>query len=205
MTSISRMTAIDPRSDWEKISRRQLWRGAKNLKMPFPTGATADVMIELFMANGFAPEQVTNFVPIVVPTEDGKNKVVMAPEEKERKFDEQKESRRIQEFERRIEEGVEKDKEEKKRLASQNAEVESLKSEVNDIKGMLSQILQSLPTAQPVQKKPEVPEDLNKMHWKKFQKLAKTVGETWTTKDPREPIIAKLEASDNVEESPAGS
>jgi hypothetical protein len=84
MTRLSNLTAVDSRSDWKKISRRQYWRGAKELNIPFPTGATQPQMIDICQAAGVTPDQVAKFIPVRVPTADGGEKVVMLPEDKER-------------------------------------------------------------------------------------------------------------------------
>jgi len=149
-------------------------------------------MVGLFASQGITPEQIVPFVPVVNKTPYG-DKVAMYPESHERKFDEAKEHRRMEEFERRIEEGIEADKKEKE---AQNSDLTSLKAEFDELKGMMKQVLEAMPKP-----KAEVT-DLNKIHWKKFQKLAKDAGMEWTTKDDRAPIIAKLEAKD---ESVSGS
>lgn len=198
MTRISNLTSVDSRSDWNKISRRQYWKGAKALNIPFPAGATQPQMINICQAAGVTPEQVAKFIPVRVNTADGNGKVVMVPEDHERKYDEQKEHRRAEEMERRITAGVEKEEkrisaEKQKMEVEKDAEISILRSELDDMKKMMAQILeQNTPPSVPDVKK----DDPLKMHWKSFQKLAKEAGMEWSTKDPREPIIAKLEAQD---------
>jgi len=196
--TISTLHAIDSRSNWDKVSRRQCWKGAGKLGIPFPTGATHDEMIRIFEAAGVAPEQVVNFVPAIVETPQG-DKVVMHPETHERKYDEHKEHRRMEEMERRIQEGVEKDRAEKEALTAKanKKEIDGIKSDISELKDMFRQVLTQMATSPPEKQKAET---LETMHWKKFQKMAKDIGETWTTKEPRGPIIAKLEARENVEE-----
>ena len=193
MTNVSSLTSIDPRSPWQKVSRRQCYRGAKRLEIPYKDNATKDEMVTIFQSNNLTPEQIVNFVPVQVPTPDGGQKIVMYPEERERKENEAKDERRMAEFQRRIEEGVEKDKAEKAN------EVQSLKAEIHELKDMFSQVLESL--KKPEKKKVEKEETLENMQWKKFQKLAKSVGVDWTTRAPRDDVIAILRAQDNVKEA----
>jgi hypothetical protein len=152
MTRISNLTAVDSRSDWGKISRRQYWRGLKALNIPYPAGATQPQMIGIAQAANLTPDQVANFVPVQVNTVDGNGKVVMVPEDHERKYDEQKEHRRAEEMERRIAAGVEKEEtrisaEKQKMETEKDAEISILRSELDDMKKMMAQLLE-----QPVKK-----------------------------------------------------
>jgi len=192
MTQISNLVANDPSSAWDRISRRQCWNGAKKLGLKVNPGAKHSEMVGLFISQGIKPEQVVDFAPVVQKTPNG-DKVEMYPVTKERIYDEGKELRRMEEFERRIESGIEADKKEKE---AQTSDLTSLKAEFNELKGLMQQVLEAMPKP-----KSEVT-DLNKIHWKKFQKMAKDAGMEWTTKDDRTPIIAKLEAKD---ESVSGS
>ena len=191
MTQISNLVANDPRSAWEKISRRHLWRGADKLGIQYPPGATHEQMVNILVAAGKSPEEVTKWVPLIVTTPEGQ-KTVMVPEEKERKYDEAKELRRNEEFEKRIQAAVEKDEKEKQeRLTQQDAKITSIEKDLHELKEMMGKLVEVV-AQKPTQKREKKPETLETMHWKKFQKLAKQHGIDWTTKDPREPVIEKI-------------
>ncbi len=148
MSQISQLTSSDPRSAWDKVSRRQCWAGARKLGLEFRDSASHTDMVNLFVNKGIQPEQVVNFVPVSVPTENGQEKTVMYPEEHERKFDEHKEHRRMEEFERRIQEGVEKEEKrlsaEKDQMAKEkDSEISGLKDEVSELKVMLEKLLEA--------------------------------------------------------------
>jgi hypothetical protein len=186
MTQISQLVANNPQSAWDRVSRRQCFRGAKRLGIKVDAGAKHSEMVGIFVGQGITPEQIVNFVPVVKKTPQG-DKIEMYPESKERVYSERKEHHRMEEFEKRIQEGVDADKKEKE---AQNVDISALKTDIDELKTMFNQVLASLKDQKP---KEDLPVDLKTIHWKRFQKMAKDIGETWTTKDPREPIIERLE------------
>ncbi len=196
MTAISSLLAVDPRSGWQKVSRRQCLQGATRLGLTFENGETQPKMVELFIANNITPEQVVKFVPVTVSTASGGNAVVMQPESQEPVFDEKKDQRRMELFEQRMEEAVKKEEArvnaQKDKLENEkNTEILDLKNQLSEMQDMMKKFMeQNTPVVEATNK----PVDLHKMQWKKFQKLAKSVGMDWTTKDPREPVIEKLNA-----------
>jgi hypothetical protein len=200
MTQISNLTSsMDTRDNWKRVSRRQLWKGGKKLGVALKPGAKHSEMVDIFQRSGFTPEQIVDFVPVQVPDGDGTTtKTVMYPEQHERKFDEHKEHKRMEEFERRIADATEAENkrmaEEKAKMEQEkNAEISGLKSEVEELKALMKQMLErGIQNETPNAKT----DDPMKMHWKSFQKLAKEAGIEWSTKDPRGPVIEKLEAQD---------
>ena len=203
MSQISLASGFDTRSEWSKISRRKLNKAAKRLGINSKPGEKHVVMVNLYIAAGIKPEQVTEYMPVKVKDANGDEKVVMYPEEKERAYDEQKEHKRMELFEQRIAEATEA---ENKRMAAEKSELEKkkdseiniLKSELEDMKEMMQRLLESKEVPR------ETKKGLQDMHWKSFQKAAKEAGIEWTTKDPREPVIAQIEAH-NVENTLTGS
>ncbi len=146
MTRISNLTSVDSRSDWGKISRRQYWKGAKALNISFPDGASQPKMIEICQAAGVTPDQLAKFIPVRVGTPDGSGKVVMVPEDHERKYDERKELHRAEEMERRIASGIKLEEErisaDKLKMESEkNAEISALRTEIDEMKKMIAQLL----------------------------------------------------------------
>lgn len=166
------------------------------MNIPYQPGATLDEMVALFQSKGIKPDQVTNFVPVTHKEPDGSQKVVMYPESHERKYDEQKEHRRMEEFDRRIQAGIEEHNKQVEKATEQGKEITELKSQVNELKDILTQFIMS--QQKPVKVKNT---DLNTMHWKSFQKKAKDVGIEWSTKDSRAEVIAILEAKENDQPS----
>jgi hypothetical protein len=203
MTQISNLTSsMDTRDNWKRVSRRQLWKGGKKLGVALKPGAKHSEMVDIFQRGGFTPEQIVNFVPVQVPDGDGTTtKTVMYPEQHERKFDEHKEHKRMELFEQRIADATEAENkrmaEEKAKMEQEkNAEISGLKSEVEELKALMKQMLERGMQNESEVKSVKNITDLNKMHWKSFQKLAKEAGIEWSTKDPRGPVIEKLEAQD---------
>ena len=199
MTQISKLTSVDPRSNWDKLSRRQCWAGAKKLGIPYKAGQKHSEMVQILMNAGVTPEQVVEFKPMLVKDGNGDQRVVMTPDQPERVFDEQKEHRRLEVFEQRIADGIkieeERSREEKAKLEKEkDTEINGLKTELEDLKAMMQKLLEQNSTVPHETSVKKITDPL-KMHWKSFQKMAKEVGIEWSTKDPREPVIEKLEAT----------
>jgi len=186
MSQISQLVANNPQTAWDRVTRRQCFRGAQRLGIKVDAGAKHSEMVGLFVSQGITPNQVVNFVPVVKKTPNG-DKIEMYPESKERVYSERKEHQRMEEFEKRIQAGMDADKKAKE---AQNIDITSLKTDIDELKTMFNQVLASLKDQKPQE---SIPIDLKTIHWKRFQKMAKDIGETWTTKDPREPIIERLE------------
>lgn len=73
--------------------------------------------------------------------------------------------------------------------------VETLEDEISQLKALVTKLIEQKQEPMIVDEvSVVVAVDYMKMHWKKFQKLAKEIGIEWTTKDPRQPVIEKLEA-----------
>lgn len=190
---------IDSRTDWDKVNRRQCWRGAKNLGIDFPAGATHEQMVNLFIQHNIQPSQVVDFVPVHVRTEDGGSKIVMEPEVKERTYDEAAELRRQEEFEKRIEAAKEEAEREAERKNS--SQIDDLRAQNKELKAMLLELRDMVqkgntpPTTFP--EEPEAVTDYDAMKMPQLKKLAKERGLTIPVTTKKAEIIDKLRGLDN--------
>lgn len=186
----------DPRTDIQRLSRIEIRHCLDKMNIQLTPNMSLQDGVKMLEATGVNIRQLVEFEPIPVKTQQGLETVQYHPKRVIPTHSQEYEHRREEELSKRLEEAEAKQKEDDKKaetLTSDNAALAKQVEQLTElVLGMRAELQEKA-----VSKKPKKEETLENMHWKKFQKLAKDIGETWTTKDPREPIIEKL----NVQES----
>ena len=185
--------AIDPRSSYDKLSRSEVRKILKAKDIKFHPGIKKIDGIKLLQANGIDPMEAMEWEQVYFTGPDGNQKIKLEPKRTEPRRPEGYDELALAAVDRASAEAIEKLETEK---------VQSLQTEVQDLKDLVNRLLDErkvdyVETEVKIEKT-----DLNKIHWKKFQKLAKDNGLTWKPKEDRQPIIAKLEGKEDVEKSP---
>ena len=194
---ISTFNPIDPRSKWEKISRRQMRKGLKNLGINFSVEYTHDQLVDVAMNAQLTPEQVAKFVTVRFNTPQGE--VTQSfPEEKQPTRTEQEEHRRMEIFEQRIEAAAEKVREEEARKAAEAAK--KAQSEVQELKEQIAELTKLLTSGQ-VSRETKKETDPHKMKFMAFKKWCKDKGYDLKKGEKREEVIAYLEKADGEDDT----
>ena len=184
---------IDPRSAYDKLSRSEV-RKILNVKgIKFDPKIKKIDGVKLLQAHGIDPMEAIEWEQVNYTGADGNPKTKLEPKRTEPKRPEGHDELALAALDRASQKAIEKLETEK---------VQSLQTEVQDLKDLVNRLLDErkvdyVETEVKIQKT-----DLNKVHWKTFQKIAKDNGLTWKPKEDRQPIIAKLEGKEDVEKSP---
>ena len=190
--------AIDPRSSYDKLSRSEVRKILKAKDIKFHPGIKKIDGIKLLQANGIDPMEAMEWEQVYFTGPDGNQKIKLEPKRTEPRRPEGYDELALAAVDRASAEAIEKLETEK---------VLSLQTEVQDLKDLVNQLLDErkvdyVETEVKIKKT-----DLNKVHWKTFQKIAKDNGLAWKPKEDRQPIIAKLEApeDESIERNERGS
>ena len=189
---------IDPRNNYDKLSRSDVRKILSAKGIQFDPGIKKVDGIKILQANGIDPMEAIEWEQVHIQDANGNVKIKMEPKRTPPKRPDGYDEKALAKVEQLSAEAIKKENDQKEK-------VKSLEAEVGDLKELLTKLLAEREESN--LKEAKVTEvtvmdtNLRKIHWKKFQKMAKEIGETWTTKEPREPIIAKLEARENVEKT----
>ena len=185
---------IDPRSAYDKLSRSEV-RKILNVKgIKFDPKIKKIDGVKLLQAHNIDPMEALEWEQVTYTGADGNQKIKYEPKRTEPRRPEGYDELALAALDKASEEAMAKMETEK---------VKSLQDEVDDLKDLVSRLLDERKVDYVESDISISKPDLNTMQWKKFQKLAKDNGLSWKPKEPREPIIAKLEAIED--ESIAGS
>lgn len=189
------MDAIRPedgRDEWQRMSRREIWRALTAAGVQFPAGCTSEDGIKLLQANQINPMEVMEWEQVPVKDAKGNTSLQNYPKRIEPKYSEEDIMRRDAEMERRLEDAAVK--------ANKEAAEKALKAEekANDLEGQVSQLAEQvaqLTQALLQQQKPKKPKetDPSKMKYMAFKKWCKDRGHELQKGEDKEALIAKLE------------
>ena len=178
--------AIDPRDTYDKLSRGEVRKILKARDIPFDPHIKKIEGVKLLQANQINPMDDIEWEVVTYQGADGKPGTKLEPKRTQPLRPEGHDERALAKLDELSEAAMKKEEK----------HVENLQNEVNDLKELVSRLLEERQSDNLKAAKTEDVAvesiDLNKIHWKKFQKMAKDIGETWTTKEPRGPIIEKL-------------
>jgi len=192
---------IDPRSSYDKLSRSEIRRIlAKNGINHDPQLKKVDG-IKILQANKIDPMKEIEWEQVTIKDGSGNDKIKMEPKRTAPHRPEGYDELALAKIDELSQKAIDDEKEKLAKLEADKAINRSLGSLLDEFKGVkeiLAQLLDEREKANQKEAKVETTSvkkitDLNKIHWKKFQKMAKDIGETWTTKEPRDPIIERLE------------
>ena len=189
---------VDPRSSYDKLSRSDIRKILKAKDIKFHPGIKKIDGVKLLQANGIDPMEAMEWEQVYFTGPDGNQKIKLEPKRTEPRRPEGYDELALAAVDRASSEAIEKMETEK---------VQSLQTEVQDLKDLVNRLLDErkvdyVETEVKIKKT-----DLNKVHWKTFQKIAKDNGLAWKPKEDRQPIIAKLEApeDESIERNERGS
>jgi len=179
---------VDPRNDFQKLSRSECRTLLKKAEIAFKPDIKQRDAVKLLQAHSINPRDGIEWEQVIIKGPDGNDKIKYEPKrtlpQRPEGYDELALAK-VDELSAKAIENEKKDKE----------KVKSLENEVSDLKELVARLLEERkePTTETTVSV-VVDTDYMKMHWKSFQKLAKEAGIEWTTREPREPVIEKLEA-----------
>ena len=180
---------IDPRSNYDKLSRSDVRKilSAKGIKYD-PRIKKVDG-IKIMQANGIDPMEAIEWEQVHIQDANGNVKIKMEPKRTPPERPDGYDEKALAKVEQLSAQAIKKENDQKEK-------VKSLESEVSDLKDLVKQLLAEREESnlkEAIVEEVKVKEvDPVKVHWKTFQKMAKEAGLEWKPKEPREPIIEKL-------------
>jgi len=181
--------AIDPRNDFQMLSRAECRRILTEKGIDYDPHITQTDAVILLQMNKVNPREAMPWEYVTIKGFDGKNSVKTVPKRTNPIRPEGYDERALAEVDRLSAIAIEEEKRAEKKI-------ETLEDEISQLKALVTQLVEQKQEPMIVDEVSVVIEkpDLNKVHWKRFQKMAKEIGIEWTTRDPRGPVIEKLEA-----------
>jgi len=178
----------DPRNDFQMLSRADCRKILTDKGINFDPHITQIDAVLLLQANQVNPRDAVSWEQITVKGPDGRTSVKSVPKRTDPVRPEGYDEKTMAEVDRLSALAIEEEKKQEKK-------VETLEDEISQLKALVTKLIEQKQEPMIVDEvSVVVAVDYMKMHWKKFQKLAKEIGIEWTTKDPRQPVIEKLEA-----------
>ena len=180
---------IDPRSNYDKLSRSDVRKILSVKGISFDPGIKKVDGIKILQANGIDPMEAIEWEQVQIQDANGNVKIKMEPKRTPPKRPDGYDEKALAKVEQLSAEAIKKENDQKEK-------VKSLESEVSELKDLVKQLLaerEETNLKEAVVEEVTVKEvDPAKVHWKTFQKMAKEAGLEWKPKEPREPIIEKL-------------
>ena len=188
------MEAIRPedgRNQWQRMSRREIWRALDKANIPYPTGCTSEDGIKLLQANQINPMEAIEWEQIQVKDEKGNISIEHYPKRKEPQYSEADIMKRDAEMEQRLQDAAAKANEEAIKKASKRTN--DLEGKVDQLADQVAALTQALLQQQEKKNKPKET-DPHKMKYMAFKKWCKDRGHELQKGEDRDELIAKLEA-----------
>jgi len=178
--------AIDPRDTYDKLSRGEVRKILKARDIPFDPHIKKIEGVKLLQANQINPMDDIEWEVVTYQGADGKQGTKLEPKRTQPLRPEGHDERALAKLDELSAAAIKADEN----------KIEDLEKQIRNLNELVTTLLGERQVENMKAAKIEdvvvKTTDLNKIHWKTFQKMAKGIGEIWSTKDPRAPIIEKL-------------
>lgn len=176
----------DGRDQFQRMTRREIWRALKNSNITFPAGITSEDGIKLLQANQINPMEAIDWEQVPIKDEKGSVTYQSHPKRTEPKYSEADILKREEMMQKNLEEAAAREEETSKKADSLEAQVKALAKQNEELMTAMSELLGK--------KKPEKETDPRKMKYMAFKKWCKEHGHDLKKGEDRDELIAKLEA-----------
>jgi hypothetical protein len=180
--------STDGRSEFQRMSRREIWRALKNANIPHKAGCTSEDGIKLLQANQVNPMEVIEWEQVQVQDEKGNTTIQNHPKRVQPQHSEHELLKREEEMQKRLDEATENEK-------ASNEKANVLETQMKALADQVEMLTKALLEKESKPKKTKE-SDPHKMKYMAFKKWCKDRGHELQKGENKEDIIAKLEATD---------
>jgi len=178
----------DGRNEYQRMTRREIWRALKNSNIQFTAGITSEDGIKLLQANQINPLQAIEWEKIPIEDEKGNVTYQSHPKRIMPSYSEAELLKREETMQKNLEEAAAREEESSKKAESLEGQVKELAKQNAELMEAMKELIGKKPDKKGKETDPR------KMKYMSFKKWCKDHGHDLQKGEDREELIVKLEA-----------